>query len=138
MSTIEEFQNWARSVWEVSYVTDPEMSAALEAWQGRQPEIDALKSQVASRDAQLETIGEINKSLRKENASLTDNNKRLAFHNRKLQEENAALNAENERLREDAERLQWLVENCLSATLINADTIALTRDSIDTAMKEEK
>lgn len=52
-------------------------------WHLAEKEIDALKSQVASRDAQLVTIGEINKSLRKENA---------------------ALKAENERLRKDAER----------------------------------
>lgn len=86
----EEFEKWAESVWDVSVVTSPEMSAALEAWEGRQPEIDALKVEV-----QLAQTSE----------------RKAAENNVKLIEENLRLKAENERLRKDADRLTWLEEN---------------------------
>lgn len=67
----EEFEKWARTVWDVSSVTDPEMSAALEVWNARQPEIDALKAEIVrltSKISELEDgIDDLNDRFRRAN-----------------------------------------------------------------------
>ena len=79
MSNREEFEKWWAGWCDLSLDKWGMKRMAMDAWDTRQPEIDALKEKLESREAQMETVGSIERDLRNELARLKAENERLRY-----------------------------------------------------------
>ena len=160
----EEFERWAKDdgldvskLDGIDYYSS-RTSAAKRAWQSRQPEIDALKTEVHNLHNKLiDAIwtrqardAEITKQ-QEENAALKAEIQLAQASERKAAENNVKLIEENLQLRRDAGRYSWLRNHILyfGEEIMYVDdenlpgcaryiTTEECDEAIDAAMKEEK
>lgn len=104
MGTREDFRKWWKASG-IEFASIFETGAAEKGWNARQPEIDALKEELAIRcNSESRAWAKLDK--------LTEDAFNNSIERTNLQRENKALKAKNERLRADAERYRWLKANC--------------------------
>lgn len=124
----EKFEEWAKANTQLSleklgnfYVYANTTSAKL-GFMARQPEIDALNEKLESREAQMETVGSIERELRNELARLQAENERLRYLKDNFVRCEPKMNGKH----------HWIAKGRLIG---EGNTF---EEAIDAAMKEEK